>query len=270
MPRTRPPDAAVEQRRQEILRTVIELGEVRIDDLTGRFGVSLMTMHRDLDDLAERKLLRKLRGRVAAYPALTMETAKRFREGLHRTEKEALCARAVREVAAGQTVFLDDSTTLFPLARRLVEVDELTVVTNSLEIARIVGEPGRAEVILLGGRYTEFDSCIGPDALAALGRIRADVALVSAAAVAGGRLYHPVREYAELKEAALAAANRNVLVVDRSKFGRTATYAYAEAGAYDLVIADSQAPADEVEALRAIGNQVVLADVGAEQESSGV
>ncbi|PRX43997.1 DeoR family transcriptional regulator [Prauserella shujinwangii] len=259
MGRARPSDAAVEQRRQEILRTVIELGEVRIDDLTGRFGVSLMTMHRDLDDLADRRLLRKLRGRVAAYPALTMETAKRFREGLHLAEKEALCAAAAGEVTNGQTVFLDDSTTLFPLARLLRRREHLAVVTNSLEIARIVGEePGSNEVILLGGRYTEFDSCIGPDVLAGLGRIRADIGFVSATAVAGGRLYHPVRDYADLKRAALAAANRNVLLADRSKFGKTATYAHGDVGDYDLVFADAGAPAEEIDVIRTFDTRVEL------------
>lgn len=255
MGRPRPSDAAVEQRRQEVLRTVVELGEVRIDELTGRFGVSLMTMHRDLDDLAERRLLRKLRGRVAAYPALTMETAKRFREGLHVPRKEALCAAAVREVGNGQTVFLDDSTTLFPLARLLTRLEGLVVVTNSLETARIVGESGN-EVHLLGGRYTEFDSCIGPDVLAALRRIRADVAFVSAAAVAGGRFYHPVRDYAELKRAALAAAGRNVLLADQSKFGKAATYACGDAGDYDLLFVDGAAPPEEIQALHTFDTRI--------------
>lgn len=245
-----------------MLRHVIDRGEVRIDDLVARFGVSLMTMHRDLDDLAERRLLRKLRGRVAAYPALTMETAKRFREGLHLPEKEALCAVAAEEVSPGQTVFLDDSTTLFPLARRLARLSRLAVVTNSLEIARILGEREHSEVVLLGGRYTEFDSCIGPDVLAALTRYRADIGFVSATAVAAGRLYHPVRDYAELKRAALAAARRNVLVVDRSKFGRTATHLHGEASDYDVVITEEQTPDDEVEAMRAMGVRVEQVTAG--------
>lgn len=268
MGRTRPPDAAVEQRRQAILRTVVELGEMRIDDLPKRFDVSLMTVHRDLDDLAERRLVRKLRGRVAAYPALTMETAKRFREGLRVAEKEALCERAVREVVPGQTVFLDDSTTLFPLARRVADL-ELTVVTNSLEVARLVGDRGRAEVIVLGGRYTEFDSCIGPDVLSALARLCPDVGFASVTAVAGGRLYHPTREYAQLKEAALRAAKRNVLVVDHSKLGKTATYAYGEAGEYDLVLVDDQAPTEEIEALHGSSARVVLVGAAAEHGSAG-
>lgn len=260
MARTRPSDAEVEQRRQQVLRHVIDSGEIRIDQLTERFGVSLMTMHRDLDDLAERRLLRKLRGKVAAYPALTMETAKRFREGLNLARKEALSAAALREVQPGQTVFLDDSTTLFPLVRRLAEIERLVVITNSLEEARILGESESAEILLLGGRYTEFDSCIGPDTTAALSRMRADIGFVSATAIAGGRLYHPVRDYAELKRAALAAANRNVLVVDSSKFGRTATYAHGDVSAYDLVITDSETPAEELAAMRELGARVEVVD----------
>lgn len=244
---------------------MIELGEVRIGDLTERFDVSLMTMHRDLDDLSERRLLRKFRGRVAAYPALTMETAKRFREDLHLPQKEALCALAFGEISAGQTVFLDDSTTLFPLARSLGLVEGLVVFTNSLEITRLVGEEQRNEVILLGGRYTEFDSCIGPDVLATLRRIRADVALVSAAAIAEGKLYHPVREYAALKETALAAAHRNVLLADGSKFGKTATYAYGDVGEYDLVIVDDGVPEEELEAVRASGTRLALAETATKE-----
>ncbi|TNC28736.1 DeoR/GlpR family DNA-binding transcription regulator [Amycolatopsis alkalitolerans] len=243
----RPSEAEVEQRRQEILSYVMEHGDVRIDQLTERFGVSLMTMHRDLDELAERRLLRKLRGRVEAYPALTMETAKRFRETENVALKESLAEVASHEVTPGQTLFLDDSTTLFPLAHRLIGPQ--VVITNSLEVARILADADGIEVRLLGGRYTEFDSCVGPDTIGALSRMRADVGFVSATAVACGRLYHPDREYAELKTAALRVADRNVLVVDHSKFGRTATYAYGDVSDYDLVITDEETPGDELAAM---------------------
>lgn len=249
------------RRRQDVLRQVIERGEVRIDDLTERFGVSLMTMHRDLDDLADRRLLRKFRGKVAAYPALTMETATRFRESLHQQYKEALGAVAIGEVECGQTVFVDDSTTLFPLVHRLAGLERLVVVTNSLRVARILGPPEGIEVILAGGRYhSEFDSCIGPDVLAALKRTRADVGFISVTAVAGGRLYHPVQDYAELKKAALTTANRNVLVADHSKFGKTATYAHGDVGAYDLVITDDETAGEELEAIRDLGTRVAVAE----------
>jgi DeoR/GlpR family transcriptional regulator of sugar metabolism len=260
--RTRRSDAEVERRRQNVLRQVIDLGEVRIDDLTARFGVSLMTMHRDLDDLAERRLLRKFRGRVAAYPALTMETAKRFREGLNRDYKEALAEVAVAEARGGQTVFLDDSTTLFPLAHRLRGLEGIAVVTNSVEVARILGGEGSStEVFLLGGRFTEFDSCIGPDTIEALRGTHADIGFVSATAIAAGRLYHPMRDFAELKRAALGVASRNVLIADHSKFGKTATYGHGDLGPYDLVITDGGTPADEVSAIGELGTRVSVVEV---------
>ncbi|WP_439376532.1 DeoR/GlpR family DNA-binding transcription regulator [Amycolatopsis lexingtonensis] len=262
--KTRPSDAAVEQRRQEILDHVIEQGEARIDDLTARFKVSLMTMHRDLDDLAERRLLRKLRGKVEAYPALTVESAARFGDTLHRGEKDALGEAAARHVHPGQTVFVDDSTTLLPLVKRLAEIDGLTVVTNSLRAARVLGEGG-ADVVLAGGRYSrEYDSCAGPEVLGLLDSIRADVAFVSVTAVAVGRLFHPDRDYAELKKAALKVANHNVLVVDHSKFGRTATYAHGDVGDYDLLITGEATPTEEIEAALNAGTAIEIVEHVAE------
>ncbi|GAA3507785.1 DeoR/GlpR family DNA-binding transcription regulator [Actinomadura keratinilytica] len=257
--RGRPSEAAVEQRRQAILRHVIEHGEARIDDLAARFGVSLMTVHRDLDDLVERRLLRKLRGRVAALPSLTVESAERFRERRHAAEKDALCAAVADLVRPGSTVLLDDSTTLHPLARRLTAVEGLTVVTNSLAIAMILGHADAVEVVLLGGRYRgDFNSCSGPDVTAALARITAEQAFVSAAAVLAGRLFHPSRDSAEVKEAMLAAAHRNILLADHSKFGKTATYAYGDAARYDLVVTDAATPAEEIDALRGLGVPVQI------------
>lgn len=252
----RPSEAAVDQRRQDVLRYVIDCGQARIDDLAEHFGVSLMTMHRDLDDLAARRLLRKLRGRVEAFPSLTMETATRFRVGLHVAEKEAIASAAAGEVRPGSTVVLDDSSTLFPLARRLTEVEELTVITNSVGVARILAD-GQREVVLLGGRFRgEFDSCTGPDVLRSLSRLRADLAVMSATTITEGYLFHPVQDYAEIKEAMCASATGSVLLVDHSKFGKTATYAHGDVGAYDLVVTDEPTPEHELDAIRGFGTQV--------------
>ncbi|WP_432095480.1 DeoR/GlpR family DNA-binding transcription regulator [Streptomyces sp. bgisy100] len=246
--------AAVEERRQAVLRHVVDEGEARIDDLAGRFDVSLMTMHRDLDDLAGRDLLRKERGRAVAFPALTMETATRFREGAGLAAKNALCAAAAGRIAPGSTVLMDDSTTLYPLADTLARLDRLTVITNSVGVAQRVGSAPGIEVTLLGGRYNgEFNSCTGPDVTRALSRIRADVALMSATAVREGRLFHPLREYVEVKEAMLASADGALLLVDHSKFGKTATHEYGTAAAYRAVITDTGTPDQEVAALREFG-----------------
>ncbi|MDQ8702646.1 DeoR/GlpR family DNA-binding transcription regulator [Streptomyces sp. LHD-70] len=259
----RPSQAAVEQRRQEILRHVAEHGETRIDVLAERFDVSLMTMHRDLDDLAGRHLLRKVRGRAVAFPALTMETATRFREGSNVVVKEALCAAVAERITPGATLLMDDSSTLFPLAELIRGVRNLTVVTNSVGLAQRLGTAQELSVTLLGGRFHgEFNSCTGPDVVRALGRIHADLALMSATAVLEGRLFHPLQEYAEVKEAMLDSARRAVLLADHSKFGKTATYAYGTAARYEEVVTDAGTPDAEADAIRALGVGVTRVSAG--------
>ncbi|WP_413806744.1 DeoR/GlpR family DNA-binding transcription regulator [Streptomyces sp. OE57] len=250
--RTRLSQAAVEERRQAVLRYVADHGETRIDDLARRFGVSLMTMHRDLDDLAGRHLLRKERGRAVAFPALTMEMATRFRETNALAAKNALCAAVAGRIGPGSTVLMEDSTTLFPLVPALAEVDQLHVVTNSVGLAQRLGSaaPG-VDVTLLGGHYRgDFNSCTGPTVTRALSRIRADLALMSATAVLEGRLFHPVSDYVEVKLAMLASAEQALLLVDYSKFGKTATYAYGTVADYHSVITDSRTPDAELAAIR--------------------
>ncbi|MGI5350589.1 DeoR/GlpR family DNA-binding transcription regulator [Streptomyces sp. CA-250714] len=261
--RPRLSQAAVEQRRQDVLKFVAEHGETRIDDLAARFDVSLMTMHRDLDDLAARHLLQKARGRAVAFPALTMETATRFREGTHLATKTAMCAAAATRITPGSTLLIDDSTTLFPLADMLAGIDQLTVVTNSVGLAQRLGAAPEVTVTLLGGHYHgEFNSCTGPDVIRALARLHADLALMSATAVREGRLFHPLRAYAEVKEAMLAAAGTALLLADHSKFGKTATYAYGTAALYQRVVTDDATPAEELAALRALGVAVETVDAG--------
>ncbi|MFH8348866.1 DeoR/GlpR family DNA-binding transcription regulator [Streptomyces sp. NPDC018045] len=258
--------AAVEQRRQAVLRYVADHGALRIDALADRFGVSLMTMHRDLDDLAGRHLLRKERGRAVAFPALTMETATRFRESVGLAAKTALCAAVADRIAPGSTLLMDDSTTLYPLAAMLARrgpAARLAVVTNSVGLAQRLGAAPGVDVTLLGGRYqSEFNSCTGPEVTRELSRLHADLVLMSATAVLDGRLFHPLREYADVKEAMLAAADEAVLAVDHSKFGKRATYRYGTAARYGAVVTDTATPAAELAALRDTGTAVQVVEPG--------
>lgn len=246
----------VEQRRQSVLRHVADEGEVRIDDLAGRLGVSVMTMHRDLDNLQERKLLFKRRGVATAFSTVTMESSLRFREHANREFKQAVGELLVDQVKPGSTVLVDCGSTLFPLAHRLGGIDGVRVVTNSLRVAQQLADSS-AEVTLLGDRvHADFESCAGPEVLRALDRIRVDVAFVTATCVHEGKLFHPVREFAENKEAYLASADSSVLAVDHSKFGRTATYAYGDIGGYDLLVTDNHIPAAETSAAHRLGVDV--------------
>ncbi|MFI1157740.1 DeoR/GlpR family DNA-binding transcription regulator [Streptomyces sioyaensis] len=253
-------EAEVEERRQAVLRHVAQEGEIRITDLAARMHVSVMTMHRDLDNLHERQLLRKGRGVATAFSNVAMESALRFRENTNVAVKNAIADALVDEVSPGDTVLIDCGSTLFPLARRLATVDGIRVITNSLRITYLLAA-SPAEVTLLGDRfYEDFESCAGPQTRRQLEDIRATVAFVTATSVRDGRLFHPVRAYAESKQAYLQAADRAVLAVDHSKFGRTATYAYGDVSGYDLLVTDTGTPERELKPVRDLGIEVRTVD----------
>ncbi|MCW2916250.1 MAG: DeoR family transcriptional regulator [Actinomycetia bacterium] len=261
MARARTTTAGLEERRRAVLARVAEAGEMGIGQLAEEFGVSLMTMHRDLDALAGRALLHKSRGQAATVPAVTMEVASELRRQTRLAEKEAIAEAALRELPPRGAILMDDSTTLFPLAQRLDERGSYTVITNSLGIARIIAASEHSEAILLGGDYQgAFDSTIGPEVSRGLQRLHADLALMSAVAVTGGRLYHPIQGYAAVKEAMLDAAHRHLLLVDSSKFGRHAPFSHRDVSAYDAVITDRGVPQAEERTVRKLGARLILVD----------
>jgi DeoR/GlpR family transcriptional regulator of sugar metabolism len=260
MGRARPPDAVVAARRERIMERVGTAGEVSIADLADELGVSLMTVHRDLDELAGRSLLRKLRGRASALHSMHAEFAIQFRRRSMVAEKEAIAAAAVELVGSGSTILLDDSTSCLPLAAKLADRAPLTVITNFLEVARIIGGAEGIEVLLLGGEYSaDFDAVFGHDVHQGLKGIHADYFFCSAPAVTAGALYHPVRRSGSIKRSMLEASARHVLLADHTKFGRTAPFVVAHARDFDVLVTDENAPEEELTVWSTEGATVTIA-----------
>ncbi len=113
---------------------------MRIDVLAQRFDVSVMTAHRDLDELAARGLLHKARGVATALPSSLVESSDVYRRGQQLASKRALGRAAMAYLEPGLAVILDDSTTTFAMAPLLASCTPLTVITNYLPLVNeIVG-----------------------------------------------------------------------------------------------------------------------------------
>jgi DeoR/GlpR family transcriptional regulator of sugar metabolism len=104
-----------EERHRLITDAVMAAGSVAIEDLARMFDVSVMTIHRDLDRLETQNVLRKSRGVATALPSSTVESNDAYRRAQQREEKFDLAAAALEFIQPGQTVMLDDSTTVLPL-----------------------------------------------------------------------------------------------------------------------------------------------------------
>ncbi|MET8468464.1 DeoR/GlpR family DNA-binding transcription regulator [Streptomyces sp. NPDC006422] len=249
------------QARQDRIRDrVLELGSARIEDLARELGVSVMTIHRDLDRLADEGWLRKTRGAATAQQSVLFESNVRYRTTQQGEAKKALAAAALEHIDRGQAILLDDSTTSLALARALPDRGPLTVITNFLAVVNaLAGSPG-IELISLGGSYDpHYDAFQGMATCDHIKPLRADTVFISTSAVAEGHCYHQSQEAILVKRALLEAAQRKILLVDHTKFQKRALHRVVPLSDFDLVIVDDRISGAELEALREDGVNVQVA-----------
>ncbi|WP_037908667.1 DeoR/GlpR family DNA-binding transcription regulator [Actinacidiphila yeochonensis] len=242
------------QRRRELAEHVLAEGSVSASDLAERFGVSLMTVYRDIDELEREGILRRFRGGVTVQPSGVFESNVAFRKKTMLAEKEAIAARAAALIEPGMSVMIDDSTTALELARLLPAIDPLTVVTNFREALDLLAEERGLHLMALGGEYDrQHDSFLGVPCVEAVEALRVDLCFVSTSSVLGDFAFHQEQRIVAVKRAMLKAAGRSVLMIDHSKLGRTALYRLAPLSAFDLVLVDDRTPPDALRSLEESG-----------------
>jgi DeoR/GlpR family transcriptional regulator of sugar metabolism len=224
-------------RREEIANYVIQCGQVRIDDLVSHFGVSRMTIHRHIEQLAQQGVLRKLHGAVTVQPSGIYESTFRYRMTVGRAEKDALARAAMDYVEAGQVVMLDDSTTASAVAPLLAEIKPLTVITNSVSTADLLIHAEDMDFICLGGQYHRtYNAFIGLVTENAISRLRADVLICSTSAISGTTGFIQDQQVVRVKQAMMAASRKRLLLVDHAKIDRVALHVFDELTAFDAVL----------------------------------
>jgi len=235
-------------------------GSVRIEDLADRFDVSLMTIHRDLDELAGRGILRKARGVATATSTSLVESSDVYRSNRQAREKEAVAIAALDYIEPGQAIFLDDSTTVMRIAPHLADKAPLTVITNVLTLMNELRDTHGITLIGLGGNYYNWCSAfMGPMTRHAISQFRADTFLMSTSAIANDQVFHQYLETVETKRAMFEAADRRLLLVDHTKFERRALHAMLPLKDFDAVIVDDQTSPGTIQGLEDRGINVVVA-----------
>lgn len=232
-----------DQRRQRILAEVQSSGGVRVSDLVDELGVSDMTIRRDIELLANRGLLSRVHGGATSVDSRSAEepgfSAKSQQQ---QAEKQAIARRAVELVAPGAAVALSAGTTTYEIARELVAVPELTVVTNSFPAAQLLHEQGRRDltVVLTGGIRTPSDALVGPVAVEALRSLHADTVFLGVHGIderAGFTTPNLVE--AETNRALLRCARRRVVVADCEKWGVVGLATIVPLGEIDTLVTDT-------------------------------
>jgi DeoR/GlpR family transcriptional regulator of sugar metabolism len=250
------------ERQREIGRIVDEDGRARVTELADRFGVSAVTIRKDLVVLEhERRVVRTHGGAIAPHGGRP-ELAFDIRERLQREEKSRMGAAAAARVGDGESIVLDASTSALSIARHLKDRPTwhgLTVVTNSIRIAsELAGHPG-ITVLMLGGRVRwEALSVVGPLGDGVFRRVNVQRAFLGAAAFTlEAGLSDAMEEEAQIKRAMVSAAREVYAVIDHTKWGRVASATFCRTESLTGVFTGGEAPAEMVAALRGAGVEVV-------------
>jgi DeoR family glycerol-3-phosphate regulon repressor len=230
-------------RHEEILVRLKADGRVSVAEVAASLYVSDETIRRDLKELESRGLLRRIHG-GAVMSRLDQEQPLPERDKLYTREKAKIAALAEGLLQDGMSVFLDTGTTTLSLARRLMTTRQLSVTTNSLDIAVLLGRHAGIRVSVTPGAVRANDNAlIGYRTVEYVKNYFFDLALMGIAACDLGQGW---MDYAEdesvLRRTLVEQSGRSVLLADHSKFNRRASVRTFDLAEIKCVVCDCRPP----------------------------
>jgi DeoR/GlpR family transcriptional regulator of sugar metabolism len=229
-----------EERQNQIMDLLVENGEVDLDRLADHFAVSKMTVHRDLGDLEQAGLLRKMRGGATIEFGNQFESDFRFRMRQGLEAKTRMARAALKFTEPGMTVIINDGSMAAILGVMISEKRPLTVITNNSAIVDALKAETGVTLIALGGTYSsKFNGFFGLVTEESLARLRADIAFISAPAVLGLDAFHMDERAMRAKRAMMASAEKSCLLINHQRFGKTALHHLAKVSEFATIITDA-------------------------------
>lgn len=255
-------NASTSRQRQQKIRQLLEKnGEVKTAELTRLFGVTEMTVRRDLRELFEEGAARPVYGGAMSAQRITLELNFDERRRCNLAEKRRIGAAAADMVNEGDTVFLDTGTTTLETAKALASRDcPCLVITASLAVASELWGSRSVRVSLLGGEVREKSpDLVGPIAEWILEKLSARLAILGSEGIDPSRgSFAADMATARIAQRMAANAGKVVVVADHTKIGRNGAAMYAPVSEIDAIITTSRAPKAAVAALRQGGVQVIM------------
>lgn len=231
------------QRHDAIIELVKKQGYVSTEELVEQFAVSPQTIRRDLNDLADQKMILRHHG-GAALPSSSVNTSWHDRKSTQTQEKERIARKVASEIPDGATLFIDIGTTPEAVAHALMNHNNLRIVTNNLNVAVLLMAKPDFRLILAGGEVRTRDGGImGEATLDYISQFRLDYGIlgISGIDLDGSLLdfdYHEVRT----KRAIIENSRCVMLVADHSKFGRNAMVNLGNMSLIDYLFTDEAPP----------------------------
>ena len=244
-------------RQAEILRLLQQSGEVSVEKLADRFGVSLSTIRRDLNSLSAEGLLKRVRGGGSVEPDAVpfADVAVQWQQ-----EKDRIAARAAELVHDGDVVLMDIGTTTAMLARHL-RGKNITVLTSSLAVVDQLRDDDDIELIVLGGVVRKnYHSMVGILTEQALAQLRAHICFMGTSGISpDGHVMDSTGIEVPVKKGMIAASERTVVLADPSKFPGAGLISVCRADDISSLVTTDGVDPGTLRAFRDAGVEVITA-----------
>jgi DeoR/GlpR family transcriptional regulator of sugar metabolism len=263
---TAAPGDKQQQRFNAILIALQQSGSVAVETLSAELNVTVVTIRRDLDSLEQQGLLRRTHGGAVSIEPLFYEPFRRDRSFVAQVEKLADEKRRIGRAAAalirqGETIAVTPGTTTAEIIRGLPLNNDLTVVTNTANVAMELSKRKDVNVFVTGGHlHGEWFSLVGPTAISSLNNMLIHTLFVGADGLDahwGASCFNS--DEAELNGAMVKQSRRHIAVVDHTKFGVVANWRICPAETLEIIVTDMGATDEMIAPFEQIGIQVIRA-----------
>ena len=251
------------ERIDEIIEILKEKGSVNISDLSHRFGVTMMTIRRDLEEIKSDDCVQRTHGGAIYHVSAEKNTEipSLNRINLFTKEKVRIARQAATMIVPGETVFIGSGTTTLCLAKEIRNRDDITVVTNSVLILNELATDSPIDLIMVGGylRRAEF-SLIGHFASDMLNNLHVDKVFIGMRGIHarfGLTSNHPQEI---MTDRMILDMSENVIILaDHTKIGHVAASQTSQINAAKTIITSKSASREMVNSITKEGVQVVFA-----------
>jgi DeoR/GlpR family transcriptional regulator of sugar metabolism len=251
-------------RHEYILGRLQETGGVEIDELCTTLGASIATIRRDLEDLESRSLLKRTRGGAVRmgplfYEPFRNDSSFQDRVSSFAEEKRRIGLAAAKFVSTGQTVALTGGTTTTEVVRSLKVLSDISIITNTVNLAMELSNRKDIEVIVTGGHLRgNWFTLVGPLATAAAEMLFSDIMFVGVDGIdAKQGLTCTNSSEAEVLRKLVEHAKVKVVVADHSKLGCVSKYLLCPTKSIDRLITDTGASASSIALFEKLGIEVI-------------
>ncbi|RUR67621.1 DeoR/GlpR family DNA-binding transcription regulator [Variovorax sp. 375MFSha3.1] len=232
-------------RQINLLDTVRARGSVTVEQLADMLGVTLQTVRRDVQRLADEGLLTRFHGGVRVPSSTTENIGYQQRETLHAEGKARIARRVAQLVPNDCSLILNIGTTTEAIAKALLRHTGLRVITNNLNVATILSGNASCEVIVAGGSVRPRDRAIvGEATIDFIRQFKVDIALIGVSSIeADGSLRDFDLREVKVAQTIIAQAREVWLAADASKFNRPAMIQLGTLSQIDRLFTDAEPPA---------------------------